>query len=224
MSEQEQEQTQEQAPEEAPDAEPSETPAEAEPSEQEQAGEEEEAQESGQVEGVPPEAQAVSQKQIEQVHRKFEKSSEVWRKRVDEIMGGDIDVLLPCPMCDSIIPGYLMPTPDIPERFPAVRAFMGDAPLEEYEPLPDAHRCEVCKGRGMGKTDSLVSGQERLVCLACDGRGWVGPRAQKPALVTPPPALVAEGNGPVASGPSTPDPPEVAALKRQGYTIIEPVR
>ena len=73
-------------------------------------------------------------------------------------------------------------------------------------------------------TGSKVQGQTELACTHCSGFGWTGPRRQSVPAVQATPALVAEGNGPVGTEPLTPDPPEVAALKRQGYTIIEPVR
>src|SRR5947208_497177 len=102
MSEQEQEQSPIEAPAAEPEAAPIEAPApEHAPDEEEEAGEAEQA-DAEQVEGVPEQPQGVSEKQIEQVFKKFEKSSKVWRERVATIMGDDSDVLLACPMCDPL--------------------------------------------------------------------------------------------------------------------------
>jgi len=193
------------------------------PSEEEEAAEEEQAQESEQVEGVPPEAQAVSQKQIEQVWKKFEKSSAVWRRRVVEIMEGDADVLMLCPLCDPLIPGYVMPAPDVPERFPAVREFMGDAQPAEYEQDPNTRTCQSCAGQGMVATGSKVQGQEQLVCTDCGGKGWQGQRAPIPTSGPMAVQPLPDANGQSEVTPQGPEPPEVAKLRAMGWTPIPPV-
>lgn len=170
-------------------------------------------------EGAPP----VSQKEIEQVWRKFEKSSQVWRKRVAEIMGDAVEVLIPCPLCDDNIPGYVMPAPDVPERFPAVREFMGDAQPVAHEQDPNTRTCQTCNGWGEVETGSRVQGQSLLACTDCGGKGWQGVRAPVASSGPMAPAPMPESNGQGEATPQGPETPEAAKLRALGYTIIPPV-
>jgi hypothetical protein len=200
--------------------------------------EEAEAEEAEQVEGVPSEPgeaspseqppeqpaqpEGLSEKQIEAGFRKLDREAERHRNRVKEIMGEEYGVLLACPMCDQINPGYVMPTPEVPQRFPAVREFMGDSQPRELKHDQNLSRCQVCDGWGIVESGSRVEGQRELACTECGGRGWLGQRAGL-ALTTadqfaPTPANGAPSPVPASAG----DPPDVAALKARGYMVIDP--
>lgn len=218
--EQEQETPAVPSPDELIEAEQDEEPV-IEPDEGAAPGDEPEAPE---VTGEPSPPEGLSEKELNRALDKLDREAKRHHERVAAIMGSDIEMLLDCPLCDALTPGKVMPSPQTPERFPAVREFMGDAQPEAWNEAQDAHRCEVCNGLGMVATGSRVSGQERLTCTECTGRGWVGSRADRAVLPVPTPAAIVEGNGQSVPTPPSSDPPEVAALKRQGYVVIEPVR
>src|SRR5439155_19144906 len=121
MSEPEQEQTE--APAETPDTLPDEHSSGQEAADEMEEAQEAEDAQTEQVEGVPAEPEGLSQKQLEQALGKLEREAERHSKRVTEIMGSEIELLLDCPLCDRLTPGQIMPTPATPERFPAGRAF-----------------------------------------------------------------------------------------------------
>ncbi len=223
MSEQEQEQTQEPETQEQDGPEPEAPVTLEEAAEEEEAASEEVEGQEGEAESEPEQPQGVSEKQIEQVFKKFEKSSRVWRDRVATIMGGDAEVLLPCPLCDANIPGYVMPSPDVPDRFPAVREFMGDAQPADYQQDPNTRTCKTCAGEGVVETGSRVEDQKLLVCTDCGGKGWQGARpavaASGPMAAQPPPDV----NGQAEPTRQGPEPPEAAKLRALGYTLIQPV-
>src|SRR6266581_1472560 len=108
------------APEEVP-AEPATEPAEpSEPSEEEQAEEEEGEPAAEPSEPQEPEPAALSEKEIENRLARLAKSAEVWRNRIETIMEADVNVLAPCPLCEPIIPGYIMAGAPLHERRLAV--------------------------------------------------------------------------------------------------------
>jgi len=221
MSEPEQEQVEDVPAEEAPQQEPQPSP---EPSEEEQEAEDEEEQPGQPEEPEQEQPKALSQKDMENRLKRIAKSAEVWRARIPEVFEGDAEMFMPCPMCDAITPGYILMAPNVPERFPAVRVFMGDSQPRELRPDPDTEQCAVCGGEGLLDMRSKVQGQEALVCGYCNGQGWTGTRKGATAYVPPAPSPAGNGQqtGPMVHASA--DPPEVAALKAKGYTIIEPVR
>jgi hypothetical protein len=172
----------------------------------------------------PAEPQALSQKQIDRMHDQFERETARHNKRMGEIMGAELEMLLICPLCEPNLQGYIMPAPNLPERFPNVRAFMGDSQPRELRPDPHARQCELCGGEGVVDTGSHVQGQSELPCQECGGKGWIGDRG---AVAAVPPAsapAVPERNGPLDIEPGLVDPPEVAELKRRGYVVLDPPR
>ena len=223
MSETPDEQTPDEETQEQDGPAPDSAPA-SEPAEEEEAAEGGELEpEPGQEQASPPEPQALSQKQMEKALDKLDREATRHRSRVEEIMGEDVAMLLPCPLCDPLTPGQIMPTPATPERFPAVREFLGDAPARELQADPQAHRCETCGGWGMVDTGSRVQGQSELPCKTCNGMGWVGERSATPYVQPVVAAQVAEANGEGQPTPITSEPPEAARLRAMGFTLIPPV-
>jgi hypothetical protein len=171
----------------------------------------------------PEQPQALSEKQLEARLKRLDKASQTWRERVGTIMEDDAAMLMPCPLCEQIIPGFVMPTPATPERFPAVRTFMGDAEPQEWQQDPNTRTCQTCDGMGEVKTGSKVQSQTTLVCTDCGGKGWQGAR---PAVATSGPmaaVVTPEQNGADTPKPQGPEPPEAAKLRALGYTLIQPV-
>lgn len=165
-----------------------------------------------------------SEKEIEKVFDRLGKEVKRHRDRVSEIMADDATLLLPCPLCDPLIPGFIMPTPDVPERFPAVREFMGESPEPELPADPRSTRCEVCDGFGRVATGSRTEAHKAMVCEACRGMGAVGPRFKEAVPIVSPVAPLPAANGPAFAPTAEPEPPEVAAVKAMGYQVIPPFK
>ena len=137
---------------EAPDAEdpsdeedvPVPSPAPSEPSEEEQAEEEEHETPAAPEEPAEEQPQGLSEKELERGLAKLEREAERHFNRVREVMGEEAAMLQECPLCDPLIPGLIMPSPQLPDRFPAVRAFIGDREPENWQPDTHRHRCAPC--------------------------------------------------------------------------------
>jgi hypothetical protein len=223
VSEQEQEQTQEQdGPEPDEQATPIRPPDEPAPDEEEEAHEAEEV-EGAEGEPEPEQPQALSPKQLEQAFGKLERETERHSKRVHEIVGDDSEMLVACPLCDPLIPGFIMPTPATPERFPAVRQFMGDAQPADYQQDPNTRTCKTCAGEGVVETGSRVESQRLLACTDCGGKGWQGQRAPIPTSGPMAVQPLPDANGQSEVTPQGPEPPEAAKLRALGFTLIPPV-
>lgn len=188
----------------------------------------------GPVEGdepaeAPPEAPVQrtgpsSEKEIEKVFDRLGKEAKRHRDRLSEIMEDDATLLLACPLCDPLIPGFIMPTPDVPERFPAVREFMGESPEPELPADPRSRRCEVCDGFGRVATGSRTEAHKAMVCEECKGMGAVGPRFEQPQPVAALPTANTDRSDLPMVIPNVTDPPEVAAVKAMGYQVIPPFK
>jgi hypothetical protein len=223
MSEVEPQTQPDETPDETPEETPEAPPVAPTPDEEDEAAEAEEQAGAAPDEAEPEQPQGLSQKQLEQALGKLEREAERHAKRVGEIMGDEIELLLACPLCDPLTPGKIMPTPATPERFPAVRAFMGDAEPQEWQQDPNTRTCQTCAGMGEVKTGSKVQSQTTLVCTDCGGKGWQG---QRPAVASTGPMAASplpDVNGREDRPAPTIDPPDVAELKRRGYTVIDPV-
>jgi hypothetical protein len=223
VSEQEQEQTQEQDGPEPDEAAPDEQPTPIQPPDEEEAGEEELIEGEPDAPDAPEQPEGLSEKQLEKALGKLDREAERHAKRVAEIMGSEIDLLIDCPLCDPLTPGKLMPTPATPERFPAVREFMGDAQPADYQQDPNTRTCKTCAGEGVVETGSRVESQRLLACTDCGGKGWQGQRAPVATSGPMAPAPMPDANGQAEPVPQGPEPPEAAKLRALGYTLIQPV-
>src|SRR6266581_4471261 len=90
-----------QTPEEAPEgpAEPTTEPGEPEP-------EEEPTPEEPPAPAAP---EGMSERELEAVRVKLERSATTWRNRVADLMGDEANFLVACELCDPIIPGFHFP-------------------------------------------------------------------------------------------------------------------
>lgn len=129
-----------------------------------------------------PEATSSAQtpEEVEKRMKALDKENLRHFKRVGEILEEDAQALEPCPRCFNFAAGLIFPPGMMPvsaEMRAAVKASIGEGVQAELQPADDAYVCSKCQGLGMVGTGSFVAGQEQLVCRACNGRGWEGPRA-----------------------------------------------
>lgn len=169
-----------------------------------------------------PGTEGLSQKDLEKGMKALDREADRHRKRVQEIMGADFDMLAACPLCDPIFPGFIMPTQALPERFPAVRAFIGDPEPRELKHDPHSDACPECDGWGVVATGSRVQGQDELPCLLCAGSGWRGERTRMTAPLELSSGQPAAASGPTPAAQPIAEPDEAARLRSQGFVVIAP--
>lgn len=168
-------------------------------------------------------ARAMSERDIERVNRQLEGEAHRHAKRVLDIMGDDAEVLVVCPLCLPLIPGFRYPQPPVAEQLAAVKAAIGEPVDPPLSPDTYSNVCSKCDGWGAVSTGSKVVGRNKVTCLDCEGLGYVATdtRRQGGALtagngVTP----VHQYDQPM---PAVSDPPEVAKLKELGYVVVPPI-
>lgn len=171
----------------------------------------------------PPPEQP-SQAEIEATYKKLDAETARHVKRVAELVGEEaFRHLVACELCEPSIPGFRWPRPPADEVKEAVRYAIGDRQPENWQPDQYSRACEACAGLGEVLTGSRVRGQDTLACIPCEGKGWIpigNERTGRPAVTL----RAIEGTDPQPPAPAAPleDPPEVAALKAQGYVVIRP--
>jgi hypothetical protein len=125
-----------------------------------------------------PAAQApvgVSIEELEKVRNKLERSATTWRNRVSELLGEEAQFLVPCELCDPIIPGFHFPAELEQPRDPmherlldVLREPMGP----EFQDDPYTRECTTCGGYGKTRTKGHVPGKTERVCPTCKGVGF----------------------------------------------------
>lgn len=207
----------------APDA-----PAESEPAgepEHEQQPEQPDEQEQPDVHGTPAAtARALSEKEIEKINRNLEGEARRHASRVLDIMGDDANVLVQCPLCLPLIPGFRYPQPPEAEQLAAVKEAIGEPAELPLRDDPELKPCETCDGFGATKTPSKVVGHGKRICPRCKGIGYLSPTGEPVGN-----GSVTATDGPVVATythpmPDAPEPPEVTALKSLGYIVVPPPR
>jgi hypothetical protein len=152
-------------------------------------------------------------------------------KRLTDILGDDATAYTPCEICTAFgTPGW-RPGGDLPAEVKVIVSHaLGVQTADDLEQARDTARCTDCGGRGYVRTGSLVPDFESAMCLACTGRGWVATDERRRAIMGEPTNGVAGAPLPEAAGTSAdynvsiPEPPQVAELRAQGYTVFAPVR
>lgn len=217
--------------------EPEEEPVEAEPeTDEELAAAEEEAEledASTPTEEQIAKAMADAEKRNADILDKLDREAQRHRNRLAEILEEDILSCVPCELCRADPAGWIdMSTPIPDEVKQRVRIQIGDREPENWQPDPDSQRCATCDGQGEVVSGSRKTGQTELVCLDCNGRGWVDRgemrrRVGRPATVLAAPVQVAVSNGPAEvkpSGYSDEDLAEVERLRAKGIVVVVPQR
>ena len=132
----------------------------------------------------------MSIEELEKVRGQLDRSATTWRNRVSQLLGEEAQFLVPCELCDPMIPGFhwpaemVTPTNDVQARLLEV-VQAPSAP--SYEEDPYTRLCTTCNGYGKTKTRSLVPGKTERVCPTCKGLGFQ-------ALDAPPVAQAANGD------------------------------
>jgi len=191
-------------------------------------------QESDETATVPPDdAPALAEDsaaRIEEVGKKLDLLGKHVAKRMSEILGEDAQLFEQCEGCYYWnVPGWRMKGPAPQEVADHLRVWLGDHAEADYLKDNYSRVCDACNGLGLTLTGSKVPGQDKLICIPCNGNGWiaVGDERNPYALrATNGATFDTPQHGalsPVAPLPGEPEPPEVAALKARGYMVIAPI-
>ena len=169
--------------------------------------------------------QGLTEKEIEQAHKKLAKLRETTAGRVSDIMGEAALGLIPCPACSDVAPGFVWhpdagPVSD--EAAAGMRSLLGIGTPQKLKRHSAFQTCDACDGEGFIDTGSRREGYESAVCPGCSGKGYLS-HGELP--VTP----QANGNiehEPIPTGPTvygTELPPEAQALRDQGWVVSPPI-
>jgi hypothetical protein len=126
-------------------------------------------------EPAPEQPAGVSIEELEKVRNKLERSATTWRNRVSELLGEEAQFLVPCELCDPIIPGFHFPAELEQPRDPVHEQLLDvlKSPAgPEYRDDPFTNECQTCGGYGKTKTKSHVPGKLERVCPTCGGDGF----------------------------------------------------
>lgn len=150
-----------------------ETPDEPEDEEEEQEDSDEELEEA---EAPPVEAPAgLSIEELEKVRGQLDRSAATWRKRVADLLGEEAQMLVPCELCDPLLPGFHFPA-ELEQPRDATHERLLDvlrAPAgPEYQDDPFTRQCSTCAGLGKTRTKGMVPGKLERVCPTCKGVGF----------------------------------------------------
>lgn len=155
----------------APETEPVEPDSE---DEEEEAGEAEEAAPAD----VPDAPEGLSPRELAAQQDKLDKERTRHANRVSEILGEAANDLLPCPICDPELGGFLYeatlthPRDDVHARLLTV---LTEPVGPEYKQDPQKRQCDVCDGWGELLTGSKRAQQEKVACSTCRGSGFYPP-------------------------------------------------
>lgn len=125
----------------------------------------------------PEEALGMTERELEELQKKLERSATTWRNRVSELLGETAQMLVPCELCDPMIPGFHWPV-DVQAAGSDVQARLLDVlknpAAPEFQSARHVRQCGDCGGWGQVLSGSRVAGKERVVCPTCKGQGFQG--------------------------------------------------
>lgn len=165
---------------EQPDTEPETPPDEADTD----TPDEDEAEAEAEQTTPPP---GISYEQLEQMRKKLDTSANTWRRRVEELLGEDFEMLTPCELCSFDIPGFHWPAElqqPISETHERLLNVLRQPAAPEYRDATQVRQCVDCAGWGKVKSGSRLASHETVTCPSCKGYGY-----------TPPPVPTSSGNG-----------------------------
>jgi len=123
------------------------------------------------------------------VRKKLDQSATTWRNRVSDLLGEEAQMLVPCELCDPLIPGFHWP-PEVEQPRDDLHAHLLDVlrtpSAPEYQQAQHVRRCQLCDGWGRVLSGSRVAGKGEVACQMCKGQGFVGD-ASLPSQATAPP-------------------------------------
>jgi len=177
-----------------------------------------------------PEPEPESQAVMEEIGKKLDALNKTVATRISSILGDQATDFEVCDLCSYWnTPGWRH-SGHLPEDLRDQLAYLiGQRPHSELKHDQHSAVCSYCDGEGVVDTGSKVPGQTALPCVECEGMGWTptddarrrgrmslpnGPTAQALGVT---PAEAAMNPAPVE------EPPEVAALRQQGYLVVAPI-
>ena len=169
-------------------------------------GDEPDASDADEPEPPKPQAQGLTEREIEKRVERLEKEASRHAGRISEIMEEDAQDLVPCPLCAGPFVGFIFPDAAKnlrDEHRDAVKAAIGEASAG-YMPAPHTAKCGTCNGKGDVLSGSTRPGSELVQCPRCKGRGYM----ESP---TGEPVTAADSNGqvePVAAVAAVETPPD----------------
>jgi hypothetical protein len=118
-----------------------------------------------------------SMEEIEKVLTKLSTSANTWRRRVGELLGDEMDNLVPCELCEPDIPGFHWPAAIVQPR-DDLHAHLLDVlrtpESPDFNQAQHVRRCQLCDGWGVVLSGSRVAGKGQVKCQMCKGNGFVG--------------------------------------------------
>jgi hypothetical protein len=127
---------------------------------------------------APPAPEGMSIEELEKVRTKLDTSANTWRRRVNDLLGDEADMLVACELCDPLLPGFHFPA-ELEAPRDELHARLLDvlrAPAApEYRPDPFTVECGTCGGWGKTLTKGHVAGKTERVCPTCKGLGFQSP-------------------------------------------------
>jgi hypothetical protein len=124
-----------------------------------------------------PEGAGLSERELEEMQKKLERSATTWRNRVSEVMGEMAQALVPCELCDPNLPGFHFPAEMERPRDDLhghLLEVLKNPAQPEYRQAQHVRNCATCDGWGKVKSGSRVAGKELVVCPGCKGTGFQG--------------------------------------------------
>lgn len=127
-------------------------------------------------------------------------------REMQKVLGDGFDDMKACDTCQGF--GF------VPQAHEPVLPVLRD---EQYQ------MCEKCNGYGQVLTGAQPDANPFTTCTACSGGGYITQPVQLPApSYAPPNGGIGTGVVPPAAPPAPVDPEAVEALRRAGFTVIEP--
>jgi hypothetical protein len=176
--------------------------------------------------GEAPEAQGTTPEEWEERHKKAEKEFRRYTNAIGRIYEEDANAYLPCPLCADMPAGFVHPASvgTYPEDVTgAVMMLLGQTASDEVKDDPYSTLCETCVGFGVVRTGSRVPNHELRTCGDCKGLGYL------PLTVGGPEPAASNGHseqnerGVRIPAQTSPESPEIEALRLRGFTIIPPM-
>lgn len=124
-----------------------------------------------------PAPEMMTERQLEEASKKLEQSAKTWRSRVETILGEAANDLVPCELCNPIIPGFHFPAElEQPrdDQHARLLEVLRTPSAPEFQLATHVRRCGTCDGYGQVLSGSKVPGKERVTCPTCKGNGFQG--------------------------------------------------
>lgn len=138
----------------------------------------EEPEPSAAVEQPQPVQHGRSPEDLEKMRKKLDQSAATWTRRVEELLGDDFGMLIPCELCSFDIPGFHWPaeiqTP-ISEQHDRLLRVLREPAAPEYRAATQVRQCGDCDGYGKVNSGSKLPQHSTVTCPACKGYGYVPP-------------------------------------------------